>query len=189
MRLLALLCRLKTDCSVYIGFWLRASSKGADIVCFPEAYLPGLRGQDFEVPHYDAAIQERVMQYVSASAKRHRIAVIMGVEHVVEAGRQIASYVFEANGHLQGYQIKNQLDPSEDAFYIHGEGRRMFEVAGVKFGIVICHEGWRYPETVRWAATRGAKIVFHPQHSGSDRSGRAAVRVGALRPLRITKRP
>ncbi|MEO5770344.1 MAG: nitrilase-related carbon-nitrogen hydrolase, partial [Polyangia bacterium] len=25
------------------------------------------------------------------------------------------------------------------------------------------HEGWRYPETVRWAARRGAHIVFHQQ--------------------------
>ena len=27
---------------------------------------------------------------------------------------------------------------------------------------MICHEGWRYPETVRWAAVNGAHIVFHP---------------------------
>jgi predicted amidohydrolase len=26
-----------------------ASAQGAEIVCFPEAYLPGLRGQDFDV--------------------------------------------------------------------------------------------------------------------------------------------
>lgn len=30
------------------------------------------------------------------------------------------------------------------------------------FGVVICHEGFRYPETVRWAARRGAQVVFHP---------------------------
>ena len=30
------------------------------------------------------------------------------------------------------------------------------------FGIAICHEGWRYPETVRFAARHGAHIVFHP---------------------------
>jgi hypothetical protein len=24
---------------------------------------------------------------------------------------------------------------------------------------------------VRWAAVRGAKIVFHPQHTGSERDG------------------
>src|SRR5207247_4448982 len=29
----------------------------------------------------------------------------------------------------------------------------------------------RRPETVRWAATRGAKIVFHPQLTGSTREG------------------
>ena len=32
----------------------------------------------------------------------------------------------------------------------------------LRFGIVICHEGFRYPETVRWAARNGAQIVFHP---------------------------
>jgi predicted amidohydrolase len=37
--------------------------------------------------------------------------------------------------------------------------------------VAICHEGWRYPETVRWAAVRGAKIVFHPQHTGHERAG------------------
>lgn len=32
-----------------------------------------------------------------------------------------------------------------------GETRQIFEAGGVRFGIAICHEGWRYPETVRWA--------------------------------------
>src|SRR5215813_3856618 len=35
----------------------------------------------------------------------------------------------------------------------------------MSFGISICHEGWRYPETVRWAARRGAHCVFHPHFS------------------------
>jgi predicted amidohydrolase len=33
---------------------------------------------------------------------------------------------------------------------------------------VICHEGWRYPEAVRWAARRGAHIVFHPHFHEPD---------------------
>ncbi|MCB0187423.1 MAG: hypothetical protein KDE31_24310, partial [Caldilineaceae bacterium] len=32
-------------------------------------------------------------------------------------------------------------------------------------------EGWRYPETVRWAAMRGAKVVFQLHHTGSNTSG------------------
>jgi predicted amidohydrolase len=47
----------------------------------------------------------------------------------------------------------------------------VFTSGPLTFGVAICHEGWRYPETVRWAAVRGAKIVFHPQHTGSHRDG------------------
>ena len=38
----------------------------------------------------------------------------------------------------------------------------MFSVGPLTFGVVICHEGYRYPETVRWAVRRGAQVVFHP---------------------------
>jgi predicted amidohydrolase len=148
-----------------------ASSQGAEIVCFPEAYLPGLRGQDFEVWPFDRAQQERALAAVAQSARRYGIATILGMERLTEAGRQIAAYVIDAQGQILGYQTKNQLDPSEDRFYVPGDTRRIFEIHGVKFGVAICHEGWRYPETVRWAAVRGAKIVFHPQHTGSDREG------------------
>jgi len=148
-----------------------ASSRGAEIACFPEAYLPGLRGQDFEVLPFDRAQQERVLQTVSQLSRRYAIAVILGMERLTGAGRQVAAVVFDSLGELQGYQTKNQLDPTEDQFYVPGNTRRLFEVNGVKFGIAICHEGWRYPETVRWAAVRGAKIVFHPQHTGNERAG------------------
>jgi len=40
-----------------------AAARGAAIVCFPEAYLPGLRGQDFEVPPFgpqDQTSQPRI---------------------------------------------------------------------------------------------------------------------------------
>ena len=75
--------------------------------------------------------------------------------------------VIAATGDVLGYQAKTQLDPSEDAIWNAGAQRRMFEVGGLKFGIVICHEGFRYPETTRWAARQGAHVVFHPNLSGS----------------------
>lgn len=36
------------------------------------------------------------------------------------------------------------------------------------FGISICHEGFRYPETVRGAVWRGAQVVFHPHASVAE---------------------
>jgi N-carbamoylputrescine amidase len=148
-----------------------ASAQGAEIVCFPEAYLPGLRGQDFEVLPFDQTQEERALQAVSHWARSYTVATILGMERLTEAHRQIVAYVIDAQGMIQGYQTKNQLDSTEDQFYVPGTTRRLFEVNGIKFGVAICHEGWRYPETVRWAAVRGAKIVFHPHHTGSDREG------------------
>ena len=148
-----------------------ASAQGAEIACFPEAYLPGLRGQDFDVLPFERAEQERVLEEVAQWARAYRVAAIVGMERLTEAGRQIAAFIIDAQGRLLGYQTKNQLAPSEDKFYVPGDTRRLFEINGVKFGVAICHEGWRYPETVRWAAVRGAKIVFHPHHTGTHQNG------------------
>jgi predicted amidohydrolase len=156
-----------------------ASAQGAAIVCFPEAYLPGLRGVGIDVLPFGQTEQERVLHAVAQWAQSFAVATILGMERLTAAGRQIAAYVIDARGHVQGYQTKNQLDPSEDRFYVPGNTRRLFELSGVKFGVAICHEGWRYPETVRWAAVRGAKIVFHPQHTGSDQEGVRLTRWGA----------
>lgn len=148
-----------------------ASAQGAEIVCFPEAYLPGLRGQDFEVFPFDQREQERALNEVADSARERAIATILCMERDSAVGRQIVAYVINAQGEIQGHQTKNQLDPTEDQFYVPGDTRQLFDVNGMKFGIAICHEGWRYPETVRWAAVRGAAIVFHPQHTGTERRG------------------
>ena len=156
-----------------------AAAHGAEIVCFPEAYLPGLRGQDFDVPPWSAVEQERVERAVAALARKHRVATIMGLERLTPTGRQIAAVVFDAQGELLGVQTKNQLDPSEDPFYEPGTTRQLFVVNGVAFGVAICHEGWRYPETVRWAAMRGAKVVFHPQLTGTMRDGVRLTRWGS----------
>lgn len=149
-----------------------AASRGATIVSFPEAYLPGLRGQDFEVFAFDPPSADRALGVVRDWARSFRIAVILSMEKHADAGRQITAYVIDAQGRLLGDQTKNQIDPSEDCNYVPGCGRRLFEVNGLKCGVAICHEGWRYPETVRWAAMRGAHIVFHPQHTGSMSGGR-----------------
>src|SRR6266496_3374793 len=86
-----------------------ASAQGAEIACFPEAYLPGLRGQDFEVYPFDQAQQERALQTVAAWARAYKVATILGMERLTEAGRQIAAFVIDAQGQLQGVQTKNQI--------------------------------------------------------------------------------
>jgi predicted amidohydrolase len=55
-----------------------ASAQGAEIVCFPEAYLPGLRGQDFEVLPFDQTQQERVLEAVAQWARTYAVAPAVG---------------------------------------------------------------------------------------------------------------
>jgi predicted amidohydrolase len=148
-----------------------ASAQGAAIACFPEAYVPGLRGQDFDVFPFNQAQHEQALKAVAQWARTYEVATILGMERITERGRQIVAVVIDAAGEIQGYQTKNQLDPTEDPYYVPGNTRQLFEIRGLKFGVAICHEGWRYPETVRWAAARGARIVFHPQLTGSNREG------------------
>ncbi len=93
-----------------------AAARGAQIACFPEAYLPGLRGLDFEVPPFDAAQQERVLGVVAGWARADRVAAILGLERLTDRGRQTAA-VLSARGETVGCQLKTQLAPAEDALY------------------------------------------------------------------------
>jgi predicted amidohydrolase len=111
----------------------------------------------------DAAFLERAWAEVARAARDARITVILGTERVTARGLQISACVFNPDGTIAGWQDKGQLDPDEEAFYpSFGTERRVFTAGPLTFGIVICHEGWRYPEAVRWAARRGAQVVFHP---------------------------
>lgn len=100
---------------------------------------------------------------IARAAADARITVVLGTERLVGDELLATVLVINADGSRAGFQDKVQIDPSEEGTYSPGTGRRMFEAGGLTFGVVICHEGWRYPETVRWAAMRGAQIVFHPQ--------------------------
>ena len=145
--------------------------RGVEIVCFAETYLPGLRIPEWHVkfgppdqPRMDAA-----MERIRAACRKHRVAAIVGLEWVGPRGLENRAMVIGRDGRLLGHQTKNQITPDgESDSYVCDGKRRVFKVGHLTFGVVICHEGWRYPETVRWAAVRGAQVVFQPQVTGSE---------------------
>ena len=157
-----------------------AASQGAVIVCFPESYLPGYPGCGFVPEQVTQAELEAALEQVCIMARTHQIAVIIPMDRHGERGLLNVSYVVSKNGEVLGYQTKNQLDPSEDNIWVPGDQRQIFEVEGLRFGITICHEGFRYPESVRWSAREGAHIVFHPHLAGSDISGRVPKEWGSM---------
>ena len=140
----------------------RAAGDGAEIVCFPECFVPGYRRAGQRLLPPDPEFLERASSAVAAAAAKPGIAVILGTERLVEGALVATALVINRDGSRAGFQDKVQIDPTEEGTYARGSGRRLFRAGPVSFGVVICHEGWRYPETVRWAAQRGAQVIFHP---------------------------
>jgi predicted amidohydrolase len=140
-----------------------AGRRGALVICFPECFIPGYRWPGVANPPPDRAFLEQALTDVASAAKEAGVTVILGTERVTHRGLQIAACVITADRTIAGWQDKVQLDPSEEGLYpAYGTERRVFTAGPLTFGVVICHEGWRYPETVRWAVRHGAQVVFHP---------------------------
>lgn len=139
-----------------------AARGGAEIICFPECFVPGYRARDKQVLPPDPAFLERAWSMIASAAAKANVTVILGTERMIGDALVATALVINRDGTTAGFQDKVQIDPSEENIYSHGSGREVFESGKLKFGVAICHEGWRYPETVRYAARRGAHIVFHP---------------------------
>jgi predicted amidohydrolase len=140
----------------------QASIERAGLICFPECFIPGYRGMGKVVPPPDPAFLERAWSILAAAAAKANLAVVLGTERVVDETVLATVLVIDPDGKIAGFQDKVQVDPTEDTIYAPGSGRRIFQTGPLTFGVAICHEGWRYPETVRWAVQHGAHIVFHP---------------------------
>jgi predicted amidohydrolase len=141
----------------------RAAAMEAGIICFPECFVPGYRGIGKPVPPPDPEFLERAWRAIAEVTARSRMAVVLGTERAVEGSPVATALIINPDGSKAGFQDKVQLDPSEEGRYTPGTGRQVFQTGPLTFGVVICHEGWRYPETVRWAVRRGAQLVFHQQ--------------------------
>ena len=146
----------------------QASIERAGLICFPECYIPGYRRMGRPALPPDPAFLERAWSAIASAAAKANLAVVLGTERVAGGALLISALVINRDGTIAGFQDKVQLDPSEEATYSAGSGRRVFQTGPLTFGVAICHEGWRYPETVRWAARRGAHVVFHPHFDEAE---------------------
>lgn len=146
----------------------QAADERAGILCFPECFIPGYRGPGHTIPAPDPVFLEHAWKILAAAAGRANLAVILSSERVADGALLASALVINRDGTIAGFQDKVQIDPTEEPIYSPGRGRRVFQTGVLKFGIAICHEGWRYPETVRWSARCGAHVVFHPHYHAAD---------------------
>jgi predicted amidohydrolase len=148
-----------------------AKVAGAGLVAFPECFVPGYRAAGKGVLPADSAFLERAWQTLGAACAEAKVTAVVGSERIVEGALRATALVLTADGAIDGFQDKVQIDPSEDGTYAPGAGRRVFQAGPLVFGVAICHEGWRYPETVRWAVRHGAHLVVHPHFHEAEPGG------------------
>ncbi len=123
-----------------------AGCLGAKIVCLPETGLPGHRLQARPVEDATQEALDAAVREVAEAARRAVVVTIVGTERPRPGRREIVQVVLGADGKVVGEQAKTQVDPSEEIHYIASHRWGVFTAAGVTFGIVICHESFRYPE-------------------------------------------
>jgi predicted amidohydrolase len=97
--------------------------------------------------------------------------VVLGTERIVDGAPRLTALVIDRDGTIVGFRTRCSSTRRRRASTRRAPSAAASRSGPLTFGVAICHEGWRYPETVRWAARRGAHVVFHPHFHEAEPGG------------------
>ena len=149
----------------------QAGAAGVQILCFPETQTVGYR---VDITPTEAPVEpERLRDLHAKVAKRCGelgMACILGTETPLESNPKSgkpynSALVISPEGKILGVHHKTKLTPLDAIAYSAGEGFQVFDMFGVKVGVVICYEAFRFASTTRACVAKGAQVVFHPQNN------------------------
>ncbi|QDU94265.1 carbon-nitrogen hydrolase family protein [Lignipirellula cremea] len=167
-------CRQTADfddnAAAVFEFLDKAAAADARIVCFPETQTVGYR-VDIATP--DAPVEparlDDLHQRVAQRCGELQLACILGTEIPLADNPQGKPYnsalVISEQGDILGAHHKAILTPLDAVAYSPGQGYQTYDLCGVKVGVVICFEGFRFADTTRECVRQGALLVFHPQNN------------------------
>ena len=144
-----------------------AAAEGVQIVCFPETQTVGYR---VDIAPTNAPVPtlelERVHGEVAARCGELGIACILGTETPSPREKPYnTALIIDSDGEILGTHHKAKLTPLDLLAYTPGESFETFELFGVRVGVVICFEGFRFAETTAECVRQGAQLVFQPQNN------------------------
>ena len=146
-----------------------AARAKVQILCFPETHVVGYR---VDITPTDQPVQpdrlDEVNRNVAKRCGEIGMACILGTETPLETdpikGKPYnTAVVFSPQGKIIARHHKTRLTPLDAVAYTPGKTFEVVELFGVKVGVVICFEGFRFPETTKECIAKGAQLVFHPQ--------------------------
>src|ERR1700728_2057141 len=77
---------------------VRASSEGADLICFPECFVPGYRAPGNTRPPPDPKFLGRAWSTIAATAGNANVGVILGTERIVGDALMATALVIDRDG-------------------------------------------------------------------------------------------
>ncbi len=121
----------------------KASALGVDLACFPEAY-PASGGEE-----------------IRRAARELKLFVI--ASFLVQQGRSLfnESVLIGSEGQVVGRQRKVHIVPGIEPFSSGNEYVPM-ETPWGKIGILICIDGWGFPEGFYQLSRAGVEMIFNP---------------------------
>ena len=161
----------ETNARTIFRFLDDAAVARAQIVCFPETQTVGYR---VDIARPDTPVEpQRLAELHRRVAQRCgelNLACILGTETPLETnptgGKPYNSaLVISEAGEILGVHHKNRLTPLDAIAYSPGTTFETFDLCGVRIGVVICFEGFRFADTTRECVRQGARLIFHPQNN------------------------
>lgn len=146
-----------------------AAENKADIIHFCECSLSAYGGIDFTEYTKEANSEiKKGIQNICTLAQQYNIWVIFGT-HFFE-GEMLKPFncLFVINnlGEIVTRYDKRFLAQFDLNWYSAGDQPGVFEINGIKCGLLICHE-WRYPELYRQYYKLGVELIFQSWYDGN----------------------
>jgi len=146
-----------------------ARDNDVDVLVLPEMSNSGYYFDSYEaVKNNSETIPTGPLSKELVKWSRNGRLVVAGINEFTEDGLYNSAVIIADGRHLGTYR-KHHLYGLEKEWFLRGPFELpVFEYDGLVFTVIICFE-WNFPERIRAAAKRGARLVLHPINSSNYR--------------------
>jgi len=141
------------------------AGKVADLFVLPELFSTGYRFKNMEEAHrYAELIPGGVTtSFLISLAKKLNTYFIAGLVEIDGDRIYNSSVIVGPEGFIGRYRKIHLFDTEKACFHTGTDAPPVFDLNGTKVGVMICFD-WRFPETARSLALKGAEIIAHPSN-------------------------
>lgn len=142
-----------------------ASKVEADLLVFPELFNTGylFLGKE-EVAKLAEDLDGYTVRELSKFSEDTATSIVAGFAERDGDRFYNSAVVIDERGEVRGVYRKTHLFYEEKLHFEPGDtGFRVFEVSGMRVGVMICYD-WRFPEAARTLAMKGAQVIAHPSN-------------------------